>query len=88
MIVYFVVFTLLGLCCQYVEYYMNKGVLGVMKTVSHKVWEYQAAPVRPHHTARQDRLQEDLQLPPIPPTLLDVCGLIQIHYVLKVEYLH
>ncbi|KAH3695755.1 arrestin domain-containing protein 3-like [Dreissena polymorpha] len=68
---------------QYVEYYMNKGVLGVMKTVSHKVWEYQAEAVRPQSCARQDSLQEALQLPVLPPTMIDVCGLIQIHYMLK-----
>ncbi|WAR23382.1 ARRD3-like protein [Mya arenaria] len=68
---------------QYVEYYMNKGVLGIMKTVSHKVWEYQAEAVRPQHTGRQDHLQDELQVPVLPPTMIDVCGLIQIHYVLK-----
>ena len=64
---------------------MNKGVLGVMKTVSHKVWEYQAEAVRPQSCARQDSLQEALQLPVLPPTMIDVCGLIQIHYMLKVK---
>ena len=69
---------------QYVEYYMNKGVLGIMKTVSHTVWEYEAAPVRPHQTEKQDKLHEALQVPVVPPSLIDMCGLIQIHYVLKV----
>ncbi|KAL4236706.1 hypothetical protein ACF0H5_005090 [Mactra antiquata] len=68
---------------QYVEYYMNKGVLGIMKSVSHAVWEYQTEPVRPNHNQKFDKLLEDLQVPVVPPTLIDICGLTQIHYMLK-----
>lgn len=56
-----------------------------MKTVSHTVWEYEAESVQPHTTEKQDKLQEELQVPVIPPSLIDMCGLIQIHYVLKVR---
>ncbi|XP_045160241.2 arrestin domain-containing protein 3-like [Mercenaria mercenaria] len=68
---------------QYVEYYMDKGVLGIMKSLSHTVWEYQTETVRSNHVQKQDKLQDDLQVPVVPPTLIDVCGLIQIHYMLK-----
>ncbi|XP_064606638.1 LOW QUALITY PROTEIN: arrestin domain-containing protein 3-like [Liolophura sinensis] len=70
---------------QYVEYFINKGVLGLTKELSHKVWEYQGETVSPHTTVDFDDLQEHLQVPVMPPTLLDVCSLINIYYVLKVS---
>ncbi|KAK3592075.1 hypothetical protein CHS0354_019330, partial [Potamilus streckersoni] len=70
---------------QEVEFYINKGVLGLAKTVTHKVWEYQAEMVEPFDAVSYDRLHEVLRVPPMPPTLLDVCNIIQIYYMLKVK---
>ncbi|XP_033737483.1 arrestin domain-containing protein 3-like [Pecten maximus] len=69
---------------QNVEYFINKGVLGLRKDVSHRVWEYKGDSVAPHHTERFDNLQNFLQVPVMPPTLVDVCNLIQIYYTLQV----
>ncbi|KAL3867827.1 hypothetical protein ACJMK2_040673 [Sinanodonta woodiana] len=70
---------------QEVEFYINKGVLGLAKTVTHKVWEYQAEMVEPYDAVSYNRLHEVLRVPPMPPTLLEVCNIIQIYYTLKVK---
>ncbi|KAL5020945.1 hypothetical protein ScPMuIL_000100 [Solemya velum] len=69
---------------QYVEYFINKGVLGLNKDISHKVWEHRTDPVSPHKTMKYEDLQERLQVPVMPPTLLNVCSLVQVYYTLKV----
>lgn len=80
----YLIFTLL-VSFQYVEYYINKGVLGLSKEVSHKAWEFKGPTVVPHRTTRFDDLQSSLQVPVMPPTLSDVCSVIQIYYMLKVR---
>ncbi|KAK3089881.1 hypothetical protein FSP39_007300 [Pinctada imbricata] len=70
---------------QNVEFFINKGVLGLCKEVCHRVWEYQGDNVPAHHTEKIDNLQQYLQVPVMPPTLsTDVCSVIQIYYTLKV----
>ena len=60
-------------------------MLGLVKTVHHKIWEHQSDSVRPHRTEKHDHLQEVLQVPVAPPTMVDVSNLVQIYYVLKVS---
>jgi len=68
---------------QYVEYYIDRGVLGVSKEVQHVVFEYKGAPVTAHTRSKWDS-QQNLVVSTMPPTLIGVCRLIQIYYVLKV----
>ncbi|XP_014773235.1 uncharacterized protein LOC106871347 [Octopus bimaculoides] len=72
---------------QYVQFFINKGVLGLNKDTSHKVFEVEGSPVAPFTTARIDDLSQQLQVPVMPPTLLHVCQNVEIFYSLKV-YLH
>lgn len=68
---------------QYVEYYLDRGVLGVTKDLQHSVLEYTGDPVGSGSRCKFDSSQ-CLVVPVIPPTLVSVCRLIQIYYVLKV----
>ncbi|OXA40481.1 Arrestin domain-containing protein 2 [Folsomia candida] len=69
---------------QYVEYYIDRGVLGVSKELSNTILEYRGAPVVPRSRIKWDSHQ-NIVVPVMPPTLLGVCRLIQIYYVLKVS---
>jgi len=69
---------------QYVEYYIDRGVLGVEKELSHTIMDYRGAPVVPHTRTKWDS-QQNLVVPTMPPTLVGVCRLIQIYYLLKVR---
>lgn len=71
---------------QYVEYYIDRGVLGVSKELSNTILEYRGAPVVPRSRIKWDSHQ-NIVVPVMPPTLLGVCRLIQIYYVLKVRIL-
>lgn len=68
---------------QYLEYYIDRGVLGVEKEGSNTILEYRGAPVAPRSRIKWDS-QQNLVVPTMPPTMLGVCRLIQIYYVLKV----
>ncbi len=70
---------------QHVEYHISKGVLGLTKDVSHKVWEFKGPTVAPHSTQGFHELHKHLQVPITPPTLAEVCKLIELYYVLKVS---
>ncbi|KAJ9579335.1 hypothetical protein L9F63_024555, partial [Diploptera punctata] len=69
---------------QYVEYFIDRGVLGVNKEVQHLVLEYKGDPVRPNTRSKWDSAQS-LVVPVMPPSLVGVCRLLQIYYVLKVN---
>ncbi|KAK0069753.1 arrestin domain-containing protein 3 [Biomphalaria pfeifferi] len=69
---------------QYVEFFINKGVLGLSKEVRHTVLEVESEKVPPHETANLDELMAKLVIPIIPPTMVEVCGVIQIFYTLKI----
>ncbi|KAH9499891.1 hypothetical protein Btru_076850 [Bulinus truncatus] len=69
---------------QYVEFFINKGVLGLSKEVRHTVLEVESEKVPPHETASLDGLMAKLVVPIVPPTMIEVCGLIQIYYTLKI----
>lgn len=68
---------------QYVEYFIDRGVLGVTKDIQHPVLEYTGDPVAPGTRWKFDSSQS-LVVPVMPPTLIGVCRLLQIYYVLKV----
>jgi hypothetical protein len=68
---------------QRVEYRISKGVLGLTKEMHHKVWEYKGPTVGPHSTQTFHDLHKHLQVPVMPPTLNEVCKVIEIDYILK-----
>lgn len=69
---------------QYVEYFIDRGVLGVTKDLQHPVLEYTGDPVAAGTRWKFDSSQS-LVVPVMPPTLINVCRLLQIYYVLKVS---
>lgn len=75
---------LLNVYFQTVEYRINKGVLGLTKELNHKVWEFKGPTVAPHSTRSFHDLHKYLQVPVMPPTLADVCKVIEMYYLLKV----
>lgn len=69
---------------QYCEYFIERGVLGLSKDAQHLVLEYRGSPVKGGSRAKWDSANS-LVLPVMPTTLVGVCRLIQIYYVLKVS---
>ncbi|XP_046669540.1 arrestin domain-containing protein 3-like [Homalodisca vitripennis] len=69
---------------QYVEYFIDRGVLGVTKEVQHLVLEYRGDSVKPNTRHKWDSAQS-LVVPVMPPSLVGICRLLQIYYVLKVN---
>ncbi|GLV37056.1 Wee1 kinase [Carabus blaptoides fortunei] len=69
---------------QYCEYFIDRGVLGVNKDVQHLVLEYKGDPVKPHSRTKWDS-SNSLVIPTMPTTLVGICRLLQIYYVLKVS---
>lgn len=67
-----------------VEYFIDRGVLGVTKDVQHPVLEYTTESVAPGTRWKFDS-SGSLVIPVMPPTLLSVCRLVQVYYVLKVN---
>src|SRR4051812_37217140 len=59
--------------------------MGLSKDVSHQVLEFHSAPIPPHSTKSFYDLSRDLQIPVMPPTMSDVCKVIEIFYTLKVS---
>ena len=70
---------------QNVEFRINKGVLGLSKEISHKVWEFRGSVVSPHNSREFHDLYQHLQVPICPPTVADVCKVLEIYYILKVS---
>lgn len=68
---------------QYVEYFIDRGVLGVTKELQHVVLEYIGDIVKPNTRTKWDSNQS-LIVPTMPPTVVGVCRVLQIYYVLKV----
>ncbi|XP_071442765.1 arrestin domain-containing protein 2-like [Hetaerina americana] len=69
---------------QFVEFFVERGVLGVGKELERLSLEYRGEPVVPGTRAVWDSAPH-LIVPIMPPTLLGVCRLMQIYYVLKVN---
>ena len=75
---------------QYVEYFIDRGPLGVNKDASHLVLQVNGPEVEPDSTWKFESDQKGsaefkLTIPVVPPTLVGVCRLIQIYYLLKVS---
>lgn len=69
---------------QHVEFFIDRGVLGVNKEASHTVLEYRGEQIPPHTRHKFDS-SNSLVVPVMPPTLVGVCRLLQMYYVLKVR---
>jgi len=67
-----------------VEFRINKGALGLSKDVTHYVLEFQSPSIGAHATRSFTELHRDLQVPTMPPTMADICRVIEIQYTLKV----
>ncbi|CAG2165136.1 unnamed protein product [Oppiella nova] len=68
---------------QYVEFFIERGVLGLSKEVNHTVLEYRGDPILPSQKYRFES-SNSFVVPVMPPTLVGICRLLQIYYVLKV----
>ena len=69
---------------QNVDYIVTKGVLAATKSVEHKVLEYISEPIQPKTKVDFSDCSDKLELPVLPPTLVNVCRCIEITYSLKV----
>ncbi|KAH9423468.1 hypothetical protein DERP_003747 [Dermatophagoides pteronyssinus] len=68
---------------QHVNYSIERGVLGLSKELTHTVLEYLGEDVQPAQKFRFDST-DSLVVPVMPPTLLNICKLLQIYYILTV----
>lgn len=68
---------------QYVEYFIDRGVLGINKEVQHLVLEYRGDSVQSNTRHKWDSAQS-LVVPVMPPSLTGITRLLQVYYVLKV----
>ncbi|XP_044762942.1 arrestin domain-containing protein 3-like [Coccinella septempunctata] len=68
-------------CC---EFFIDRGVLGVSKDSKYLVFEYRGSNVKPHTRSKWDSANS-LVLPPMPTTLVGICRLVQIYYILTVS---
>lgn len=69
---------------QHVNYSIERGVLGLSKELTHTVLEYLGEDVQPAQKFRFDST-DSLVVPVMPPTLLNICKLLQIYYILTVS---
>ncbi|XP_058809353.1 arrestin domain-containing protein 3-like isoform X6 [Phymastichus coffea] len=69
---------------QYVEFFLERGVLGTSREIQKVVMEYKGEPVPSGSAVKWDSSRK-MVLPCCPPTLVGVCRLIKIYYVLKVS---
>ena len=70
---------------QSVEYRINKGVLGISKRVEQTVFEVTSDTVEAHTSCSFSNLQSQLKLPVVPPTMVDICRVLNIEYNLQVR---
>ncbi|CAI5443636.1 unnamed protein product [Caenorhabditis angaria] len=70
---------------QHVEIFVEKGLLGETKMMSAVVFEHKSPAVAANSQGKYDStLEQPIRLPVVPPTLVGVCRLIQIYYILRV----
>ncbi|CAJ0606654.1 unnamed protein product [Cylicocyclus nassatus] len=70
---------------QHVEFFIDKGVLGESKSVTCLVFEHKSPTIPPNSQGKYDStLEQPIRLPVVPPTLIGVCRLVQIYYILQV----
>lgn len=73
---------------QSVDYFIEKGVMGVSKRSEYPVLEQHGPAVAPGTVGTYDStLEMPIRLPTVPPTLLGLCRLIQIYYILKARHI-
>ncbi|KAE9551873.1 hypothetical protein FO519_004922 [Halicephalobus sp. NKZ332] len=72
---------------QVIEYRIEKGVLGETKNITSTVLEYRSPTVNENTQAKFDSSleQHPIKIPVVPPTMVGVCRLLQIYYMLKVS---
>lgn len=68
-------------CC---EFFIDRGVLGVSKDLKHLVFEYRGSQVKPNTRTKWDS-SNSLVLPPMPTTLVGICRLAQVYYILTIS---
>uniref|UniRef100_A0A8D8QV53 Arrestin domain-containing protein 3 n=1 Tax=Cacopsylla melanoneura TaxID=428564 RepID=A0A8D8QV53_9HEMI len=68
---------------QYVEYFIERGVLGVGKEVSHVVLEFKGDLVKTDSKYKWDS-SDTLVIPVMPPSVTKICRIMQIYYVLQI----
>ncbi|CAD6196935.1 unnamed protein product [Caenorhabditis auriculariae] len=70
---------------QNVEYFVEKGLLGENKSISCLVFEHKSPVIPANSQGKYDStLEQPIRVPVVPPTLIGVCRLIQIYYILRV----
>ncbi|XP_060532663.1 arrestin domain-containing protein 3-like isoform X2 [Cylas formicarius] len=69
---------------QFCEFFIDRGVLGVSKDVRHLIFEYRGRTAKPHTRSKWDS-SNSLVIPPMPTTLIGICRLAQIYYILTVS---
>ncbi|VDL82151.1 unnamed protein product, partial [Nippostrongylus brasiliensis] len=70
---------------QHVEFFIDKGVLGESKMLTCIVFDHRSPTITPNSQGKYDStLEQPIRLPVVPPTLIGVCRLIQIYYVLSI----
>ncbi|MFH4979173.1 hypothetical protein AB6A40_005882 [Gnathostoma spinigerum] len=71
---------------QHIEYFIDKGVLGESKAISCTVLDHRSPSIAPNSRGKYDSaLDQPIRLPVVPPTMIGVCRLIQIYYVLRIN---
>lgn len=66
------------------EFFIFRGVLGMSKELSHLILELTGDAVKPNTQTKWDSA-DSLVVPVMPPSLLGICKLIHIYYVLRVS---
>lgn len=77
--------TLVCRLIQAVDYRIAKGSVVLNKEATHTVLELQSQPIQPRTADVFQDLDRHLRLPVMPPTMHDVCKLIDISYILRVS---
>lgn len=69
---------------QHIEYFIDRGVLGVTKYMAHEIGGFKSDLVPSGEKKSFDELLTSLVVPVTPPTLIGIARLIQIYYVVKI----
>ncbi|KJH48238.1 arrestin domain protein [Dictyocaulus viviparus] len=70
---------------QHVELFIDKGVLGESKTLTSVVFEHKSSAITPNNEGKYDSsIEQSIRLPVVPPTLIGICRLLQIYYILRI----
>ncbi|GAB1599219.1 hypothetical protein Ahia01_000199100 [Argonauta hians] len=73
---------------QYGEFFINKGIVSTQcRDVSYQVFQIESQVVAPSTVTTLNNLSPQLQVPSMPPTMINVCSCVELFYSLKV-FLH